>query len=361
MKLKLSKRELLYSNVMKSGNVLYLKGRPGEAKSAIGRVIAEKIGFNYITLPLAQMDAVDLGQFPSTKTNENGLTVVEFATPEWAIEANSRPTIIHFEELNRSRKEVRDAALLILNEKEVGRLKLNKNVYLMASGNLGDEDGTDVDEMDNAIINRLFVYKHELTVNEWIENFALENVLPEIVSFIHSKPEHFYKFSTEFGQPYATPRSWTNLSNYIKILDTKTVSDIYNNVSEVGLGFVGNSSIFFLKWLEDEMSLSINDIIDNFDKLKINIKKIGRHKISELLTSLKLVDLESLNDNQIENVIKFIELIESVKENKDELVGYLLNLINQLTIDMKKCDNIKKIAMRFKGILKEIKNEMDAA
>ena len=355
MKNELSKRETLYLNIMKSKVVLYIKGRPGEAKSAIGKSIADKSNYNYLTLSLSQMNEVDLGQFPFTEKLSNGITQVNFASPSWATNANSNPTIIHFEELNRCRTEVASAALLILNEKMVGNLKLNDNVLMMASGNLGDVDGTDVNELDSATINRLFIYTHELPLTEWKNQYANKNVLSTIISFLNAKPEHFYKFANEEGEPFSTPRSWTNLSNYLKRFGKLTLNEIYSHIQEVGYGFIGNSAISFARWLEDTMTLSINDIVHNYSQLNVKINELSRHKISELLTSLKTIILNELDDNMMNNVISFISDIHNINENQDEVTGYLLNVIDeQISDDFKNTDNTSKLLNKFKNILNEI-------
>ncbi len=117
-------------------------------------------------------------KFPYLEDKEyNGITVKvsNFAVPHWAYSANQSPTIIHFEELNRASLFVRNAALQILLEREIGQFKFNDNVLMLASGNLGDEDGTDIEELDSALNNRLIHISHSLNLNDWIQNFGAEN------------------------------------------------------------------------------------------------------------------------------------------------------------------------------------------
>jgi len=102
---------------------------------------------------------------------------LKHVVPEWAIKANMKPTLIHFEELNRSTLQVRNAALQLLLEREIGAFfKFNDSVYMMSSGNLGEEDGTDVEEFDQALNNRLIHYTHDMPFPEWKKEFADENV-----------------------------------------------------------------------------------------------------------------------------------------------------------------------------------------
>ncbi|MEG7671075.1 hypothetical protein, partial [Listeria monocytogenes] len=68
---------------------------------------------------------------------------------------------------------------------------------------------------DNALNNRLIHISHTLGVDEWIDGFAAEKCHPMIVGFIKSHPEQMYKDPTESVKGYATPRSWTMLSEFI--------------------------------------------------------------------------------------------------------------------------------------------------
>jgi MoxR-like ATPase len=100
--------------------VLNITSKPGVAKSAIGRSIADKMGFAYSDIRLSMVDETDVGLYPSlSEIDMDGEMVkcLDFVVPRWAVEANKRPTIIHFEELNRASQQVRNAALQILLER----------------------------------------------------------------------------------------------------------------------------------------------------------------------------------------------------------------------------------------------------
>ena len=132
---RLTAKERKYFSIMwaKYG-VLNITSKPGVAKSALGRSIAEKMGFRYIDIRLSMVDETDVGLYPSVSEVEvDGKKVkcLDFVVPRWAIEANKQPTIIHFEELNRASQQVRNAALQMLLEREIGMdFKFNDNVLI---------------------------------------------------------------------------------------------------------------------------------------------------------------------------------------------------------------------------------------
>jgi len=227
----------------KSG-VLFITSPPGIAKSAVARSIAKKLGMQYFDIRLSMVDETDVGLFPvvssisiedfedidgfgeglvsqvDPKNKKNvEIKTLTHVVPEWAVKANMKPTIIHFEELNRSTLQVRNAALQLLLEREIGAFfKFNDSVFMLSSGNLGEEDGTDVEEFDQALNNRLIHYTHDMPFPEWKEQYGDEHVHPTVVNFLKAQAQHYYKKPDERNQKnkaYATPRSWTFMSDYI--------------------------------------------------------------------------------------------------------------------------------------------------
>jgi hypothetical protein len=349
---KLSEKELEYFHIMNAmSGVLYIQGRPGVAKSAIARSIATKLDMQYFDIRLSMVDETDIGLYPNLSdynfevrdAEGNVVTttskVLDFAIPLWAALSNERPTLIHFEEMNRASLPVRNAALQLLLERAIGiKFKFNDSVLMIASGNLGEDDGTDVEEFDSALNNRLIHVKHDLTPTEWIESYANENVHPLIVSYIKAYPEELYKRGKDESKAYATPRSWTFLSDYLK-KRMKLEGTPENNTERVRTlvhkaahSYIGNSQVKFVRYLEETMQLNIQDVLNNFEKVADRIQKANRDKKSELVGNLREMDVKKLKPNQIENLIKFTHILQ-----EDELVAYLTHIIdNGMDDDLKK-------------------------
>lgn len=350
----LTKRERQYFSIMwaKSG-VLYITAKPGVAKSAIARSIATKMGFRYMDLRLSMVDETDVGLYPSVSEVESAgsnVKCLDFVVPRWALEANKQPTIVHFEELNRASQQVRNAALQLLLERQIGiDFKFNENVLMMSSGNLGDEDGADVEEFDSALNNRLIHFPHTLSVQEWIEGFANDNVHKLIVSYINAHPEQLYK-TNDSSKAYATPRSWTFMSDFINSNFGKDASprDFLPMLKEVSSFYIGNSAMKFVQYCEDMLNISIQDVIDNYDRVKKDLEKYNRDKNSELIQSLKEINISTLNEKQLENVTKFLKNV-----GEDELTAYLLFVLDNVP-DVGAA-KMKKFLLGFEDVLRTIK------
>lgn len=353
----LSERELRYFMSMwpKSG-VLYITSRPGIAKSAIMRSITKKIRFHYDDIRLSMSDEVDF-KFPFLKDCEydgNIFKVSGYAVPEWAFLANTRPTLIHFEELNRAPQFVRNAALQILLERQIGNFKFNDNVIMCASGNLGDEDGTDVEEFDAALNNRLIHYTHTLTHEEWLQEFANDNVHRIITSYIRAYPERMIQDPTENSKAYATPRSWTFLSDMIISNFGKDSSprEFLPHLMHMAPSYIGPGAQRFLAYCQDMINISINDIINNYDNIKKELDKYNRDKNSELIMSLKDIDISTLNDFQTSNVVKFLKRVSS-----DELMAYLVHVIDEMEDTSQ--DKIRNFLLNFEDQLVNLRRIND--
>ncbi len=363
----LSITEKKYFDMMKSsskaGGTLYITSRPGLAKSSIARNVARVMGYQYLDVRLSIADETDFGM-PKLKSIEYNGVMVDvhtMTTPEWAVEANKMPTIIHFEELNRCSLNVRNACLGVLNERTIGsNFKFNEDVLMLASGNLGEDDGTDVEEFDGALNNRLFHMKHDLLAEDWIEQFAKYYVHPLIVGFIKNQPEYLYrKDGSDNGeQPkaFATPRSWTYLSNYLlymfgeeeQLEGNFDVTAVRTAASEVGHAFVGTAISKFTKYLDESMKLTVMDILNNYTKVAPRLAQVNRDKKSELLNQIQEMDMKKFKVNQIKNLVEFLRIID-----EDERAGFLTFIIDKKSNDEKE-EPYRTILLSFTDLLTRI-------
>lgn len=349
----------------KSG-VLYLTSRPGIAKSAIIKHIADTMGYQFFDIRLSMHEETDM-MFPYLQENNNG-KIMKFAIPEWAIKANEKPSIINFEELNRAQQQTRNAALQILLERGIGYdFKFNDNVLMVASGNLGDKDNTDVNDFDSALINRLIYMEHDLTVKEWLEWAEKDNhIHPIICSYMKiSEGINFYtnpNISSDLPS-YATPRSWTFLSDYIitNYGYNSAVQDFYDDLVDIAHCYIGNASIDFLKYLDNLKRISIHDILNNFNSIKSildEFKKSGdTTKFTELLEQLKEINVKDLTYDNGVNINKFLDYV-----NEEQALSYIYSIINKQALDAKNTEMIrtlKKIISGREELLKKISNTID--
>ena len=320
-----TKTKKLWAMISPRAGVVMLKGKAGIAKSATCKFLSENVKVNdptsefhgdslqFLDLRLSQMDETHFG-FPYRKTEKNAdygqdLEVMYHALPEWFHQACEKPTLINFEELNRCSQDVQNAALEILNERTLHGHKLPDHVYMIATGNMGEEDGCAVQEFDNALINRLIMINFDMNFKEWKENFADEHVNDYIVRFLEESTEHYYtsEKNLDVGKPFATPRSWTNISAVID--KKKSIEDIITFVEKFGTSYVGTAAtVSFTTWLNEEVTLNLNEVLEGTDKIN-RLSRSERHKIIQDVQR-ECLTVEHLEEYQIANLIKFFSYVE---------------------------------------------------
>jgi hypothetical protein len=320
-----------FSIAAANAGVPFIKGRAGTAKTAICYSIANKLGLQLIDLRLSQIDELSVGIFPVVD-EESGkdYKTFSFAVPDWAVKANSKPTLVLFEEGNRCRQAVQDAVLGILQERKIGNFEFNSDVYMIMTGNMGEADGTQVTEFDLALKNRLVTFTHNLTVDDWIEGYAEKKVIPQIVNFVKSKPETFYVLpnieEADKVDAFATPRSWAHLSKNIEFQygPQPTTDEVIQVVESFGSNFIGTTAIKFLTYLEETKTLSYKQILDDYEKYEKQISELSRAQRSDLLESVKEIELINLSKKQLENLKKFITTIP-----EDEQIAVILDFLKR--------------------------------
>jgi hypothetical protein len=336
--------------------VLFLRSAPGRSKSAIAKFIAKEMGWNYIDMRLSQIDETELG-YPTKQIigidPDTGLTMEASNTvpPRWAYFANLRPTLINFDELNRALPSVRNAALQMLNERTIGtEFKFNDNVYMIATGNIGEEDNTDVEELDSAHMGRLIPITHTLTLPGWIEDFAKDNVHWSIVQFL-SNHETYFSSKTKKGVTdklacnVVDPRRWTYLSValFANFGDNPAIPEIIGFLEELGPSYItAEANTKFISFLESRTKVSLKILMDNYEPVRSEVYgNFG--KISELLLELKEYDITKLFDkdekgvvDKVKNLVAFLYDVEDISQ--EQLYATMLDFLDRY----KGNDNDKK-------------------
>lgn len=342
----------------KSG-VLFIQDRPGSGKTAILKAMTENMDHQYIDFRLTQVDETDF-RYPYLEDVDMGdktYKVSNYAVPRWAIKANERQTVIVFEELNRAPLFVRNAAMQILLERRIGDFEFNDNVLMVATGNLGTEDDTDVEDLDAAMKGRLIHVRHELTSDDWLKNFATEDIHPVICGFIKIYSHMLYQDSNG-GVSYASPRTWTFLSDHIvcNYGPESSISDFMPFLQRDAVSYIGETAaVKFIKYCADRLRITVNDILNDWGRTKRELEKFNRDKRSELLQELVNIDLETLNDAQLSNIVNFLRTV-----SEDELAGYIMGLISDKKNKTIARGNIVKVVSEFEYLIDRVYQTAEA-
>ena len=119
-------------------------------------------------------------------------------------------------------------------------------------------------------------------------------------------------------------------------------------LKEVASGYVGNSAMKFIQYCEDMLNISIQDVLNDYDRIKKDLEKYNRDKNSELIQSLKEIDITKLSEKQLDNCVKFLKNV-----GDDEKTAYLLYILDNIA-DVTN-PKLKKFLLQFEDLLRTIK------
>lgn len=383
-----------------TGAVPYIYGKPGVGKSAVVRDIANKLGMAFFDIRLSQKESPDLGGFPLTEERYDPRTdityrVLDYAIPSWADAANraSNGAIIFYDELNRATPDVMNAVLQILHDKVIGeKFKFNNSVYMVAAGNMGTEDGTNVNEMDSALQNRLVPMEFKVTIEDWCKYFAKDNLHWLLLDFFLSVSDGK---SIEAGaakcvEPptvslkdmvqengggdlratqYPSRRAWTNFSKYLEantpshmtgiehkqelirlIGNNDNITKAASEILEVSFSFLGtHPNAPHKKHLNDYLIkndvIKLKQIRDTYGTKKstIDVKNLSSSSITSVFSEIKdekvfpvgIINSDGsfvIPDEEFKRVTTFIFDVALHKPELYEAVNAIFNSISNSII-----------------------------
>lgn len=199
---------------------LMVYGAPGIGKTSILLEFAQANGYDLRVKHLSRMDATDWSGIPKQGDDQKFtefLPISIFKPSE-----NGKRIILFFDELNTATPQVLNAALDVILEKkgEGENAKLPKNTIILAAGNLGEEDGTMVENLSSAVKTRMIQVRMKAEPEQWLEWAKTKNLNPTVIRFIEQNPTYLLDLSAfrEELDQMATPRGWEQVSHVIETL-----------------------------------------------------------------------------------------------------------------------------------------------
>jgi len=194
---------------------------------------------------------------------------------------------------------------------------------------------------------------YNMSLEEWVDEFALENCHYSIVEFLRAYPQHYITNPDENIKAFSRPRSWTMLSEYIikNWGRDSSPTDFIEDLREIAVGCVGNSASRYIRFCEEKLTLSINDVLSDYKKAKKKLKDFNSDKVFELIQSLKTISFNKLNDYNLDNLYLFLMDI-----NAEHRMSYLLYLLDDSSEDkdLSNGSNFSKFISRFKDDFEKI-------
>lgn len=342
--MKISKAKQVLEMLIPENGIQYktpfLRGWPGIGKSYIVREIAKNRKIKIIDIRLSQHDSTDIKGIP--RVNEETRTVFWNCMEDLPLEGNVRfdkdsKGILFLDELNRANPQTLQSIFELVQDRRVGGRNLLKNWFIVAAGNVGYEDNTDVTEFDTALKDRfVFIDIDKENFEDWIDWASKNNIDKNIFNFINKFPQYLYTGDEtlderkHLNETIITPRRWEDFSNIIKANSDKEYSLVVNTV---GPSILGKTFINFTSFLNELTKIDAYSLLFKYDDNKVTISSLNRDGIYELNRNL-VAFIHNHLDNKIRN------------EEDSELV--FKNFHKYITEDVKHEDHVISI---FKDIV----------
>lgn len=230
---KLSEAKKYAKHHFKHKRPFFLWGAPGIGKSdLIAGIVSELKNAHLIDVRLPLWEPTDIKGIPyfnSEKVDMEWASPSELPNEEFAKQYDT--IVLFLDELNGAAPAVQAAAYQLILNRRVGTYKLPDNVVIAAAGNRESDKGVSY-RMPKPLANRFLHYEIRVDFNDW-QNWALGNgIHPDVVGYLTFSKGDLHKFDPSSNdRSFATPRSWSFVSELLKDSDGFTSEEITDMVS----------------------------------------------------------------------------------------------------------------------------------
>jgi len=211
------------TRALKKDRPVFIWGPPGVGKSELCQYIVDSgdLGKSkLIDIRAALLDPTDVRGFPAPDLANNRmvwLPPVDFPTEEEAAKYDN--IVILFDELNSAAQSVQAALYQLILNKRVGQYILPKNVKLVAAGNRESDKGVTY-RMPTPLANRFVHIEVRSDFDAWLDWAVTNKIHEDVVGYISFAKADLFNFDPRSsGHAFATPRSWTFVSQFCEDAD----------------------------------------------------------------------------------------------------------------------------------------------
>lgn len=193
---------------------IMLRGAPGVGKTTIVRDLAKKLGIEFKSVMLSQMERVDLCGLPSVEDH-----VTEWNVPAVWPRGNTSKGILLLDELTSAPADVQVAAYQLILERRISNADytLPPGWYVVAAGNRAIDRAV-VKTMSSALANRFMHFELEPNVEDWLAWAIPHDIHPAVTGFLKFRPSLLSKMGDQnLEQGWPSPRSWEKVSTAVKM------------------------------------------------------------------------------------------------------------------------------------------------
>ena len=207
------------SKAIQKRRPVFLWGPPGIGKSDIVKQIGDDTGREVIDVRLALWEPTDIKGIPYYNADQGKMV---WAPPSELPTNADSTAIIFLDELNSAPPAVQAAAYQLILNRRVGAYELPKGVDVVAAGNREGDRGVTY-RMPAPLANRFVHLEAKVDFDDWQDWATLNKIHPEVVGYVGFAKQDLYDFDPKSAsKSFATPRSWSFVSDLLEDDDTDT-------------------------------------------------------------------------------------------------------------------------------------------
>ena len=205
--------------MMKLKRPVFLWGQPGVGKSDLMQGIADSGALGKTLLKdvrIALNEPTDIKGMPYFNSNSG---LMEWAPPiemPTAEECAQYDTVVLFlDELNSAAMATQAATYQLTLNGRIGEYVLPDNVVIVAAGNRESDKGVTY-RMPSSPCNRFVHFEVRVDFDSWLDWAVMNNVHPDVIGYLSFAKQDLSDFDPRSsGRSFATPRTWTFVSDVI--------------------------------------------------------------------------------------------------------------------------------------------------
>jgi hypothetical protein len=260
---------------------LFMAGAPGCGKSDVMKQMCQENGWGLKCVYLSNLSLEQLTGIPC-KIEEGSEAVwskpeiFNFNELEYRPEnydENESVTILFLDDIHLADRIFQKYLFQILTYKNLNGYRLPEKCAIILAGNRNTDKAL-ANTIPAPVINRVSIYEVCSDSHDWLKNFAFTHgIRDDILSFISAKGDKFLSQEPIENTPWASPRSWTFLSEQMDAYEELNGKIKINDLKIMATGLIGAeyASEFisyreiFAKWnIEDLYKKSEKDLIKMF-------------------------------------------------------------------------------------------------
>ena len=204
----------------KNKRPVFMWGPPGIGKSELVAGLTEDLGGYMIDLRLGQMEPTDIRGIPFfNKNNEKMDWAPPIDLPDEELASKYPIVVLFLDEMNSAAPAVQAAGYQLILNRRIGKYVLPDNVVIVAAGNRESDKGVTY-RMPSPLANRFVHLEVRSDFESWFSWAVGKNIHKDVVGFLSFSKQDLMEFDPKSAsRAFATPRSWTFVSQFLEDQD----------------------------------------------------------------------------------------------------------------------------------------------